>query len=89
MLKLPVRQPASQKRGRAAAEMSRQQMASETGRPGISNGYVEWHIPAIERVSVREFENMLIEKFGPEYLQPVDYRWVEGKLAPDVIEGER
>lgn len=89
MLKLAKRQPASQERGRTAAEVSRQQMAAETGRPGISNGYVEWHIPAIERVSVQEFENMLIVIFGPEYLQPVDYRWVAGKLVPDVIEGER
>lgn len=88
-MKFPIRPPASKERGRLAAEVSRQQMAAETGRPGISNGYVEWHIPALERVSVQEFENMLIEKFGPEYLQPVYYRWVEGKLAPDVIEGER
>lgn len=76
------------KRGRAAAEVSRQRMMEVTGRPGIPIGYVAWHIPGIERVSVAEFEKLLIQKFGPEYLQPIPYRRVDGKLVPDVIEGE-
>lgn len=77
----------SPKRGRAAATASLQAMVVETGKTGLRPGFVEWHIPTIERVTAQEFEKLLVKKFGPEYLQPIHYRRVDGVLVPDVVEG--
>lgn len=88
-MKFIARPEASQQGGQATTEFFRKRMERKSGQVGISNGYVEWHIPELERVSVAEFERLLIEKFGPEYLQPISYRRVDGMLVPDVIEGER
>lgn len=71
----------SQKRGVAAGAATRREIAKR-GTPGIATNYVEWHIPYIDRVSVAEFEKMLVAKFGPEYLEPVRFHWVDGVLVP-------
>lgn len=42
----------------------------------------EWNIPEIERMSVAQFELYLMRKFGPLYLEPVQYAWVNGELQP-------
>lgn len=71
----------SQKRGVAAGLATRREIAKR-GTPGIATDYVEWHIRYIDRVSVAEFERSLVAKFGPEYLEPVGFHWVDGALVP-------
>lgn len=44
----------------------------------------EWNVPEIERVSVAEFERLLVRQFGPEYLEPVNYAWQGGEWRPVV-----
>ena len=39
--------------------------------------YGEIAIPFIERISASQFERWLVQKFGPEYLQPV-YLYKDG-----------
>jgi hypothetical protein len=41
-----------------------------------------WAIDPIDRVNVAEFERQLVAKFGPEYLEPVQYVWTNGELTP-------
>ncbi len=71
----------SVKRGHAAGLATRREMA-KSGTPGIATNYVEWHIPLLERVTAQQFEQLLVEQFGPEYLEPFDYHWVDGVLVP-------
>lgn len=42
----------------------------------------EWNVPEIERMSVAEFERLLVGKFGPEYLEPIPYAWQGGEFLP-------
>ena len=73
----------SRKRGQQACLAARRAM-NQAGRPGIPHGYVEWHIPLLERVTAQQFEQILVEQFGPAYLEPVWYRWVDGVFCPIV-----
>lgn len=49
---------------------------------GISIYMEEWNIPEIERMSAAQFEAHLVGKFGPEYLEPVNYAWQDGEFKP-------
>jgi hypothetical protein len=40
-------------------------------------------------ISVPMFERWLVQKFGPEYLQDIPYHRVDGKLVPNVVDGDR
>lgn len=73
---------ASRKRGQQAGLAARQALA-EAGQPVGRNGEILWHIPPLERMSARQFEQWLVAKFGPEYLAPVAYcRQEDGTLVP-------
>lgn len=71
----------SQKRGQAAGLATRREMAKR-GTVGIASDYFEWNIPPEERVSLAAFERSLVAKFGPEYLEPVNFHRVDGALVP-------
>ena len=40
-----------------------------------------WNIDPLDAMSAAQFERMLVDMFGPQYLEPVPYVWVEGRLV--------
>ena len=72
----------ARKRGQQAGLATRKTHTEIAGRVGVPNGYVEWHIPLLERVTAQQFEQILVDKFGADYLEPVDYHWVDGVFCP-------
>lgn len=52
--------------------------------PDNGSGWVEWGVPVLYRMTATQFERWLVDKFGPEYLEPVNYRRLEdGTLVPE------
>lgn len=45
-------------------------------------GDEEWALDPLDLVGVEEFELHLVQRFGPEYLEPIPYAWQDGKLRP-------
>ncbi len=41
-----------------------------------------WALDPIDLMSVEEFELHLVRKFGPEYLEPINYAWQGGEFLP-------
>lgn len=82
MMQLKRSSKASSERGRLRGLETRRQLAAELGKDTIRNGDVLWHISTIDRMSAAQFEQWLANKFGPEYLEPISYHWVDGQLVP-------
>lgn len=80
---------AASERGRQAGLETRRAAAADLGKQIVRNGELTWHIPQIERISAAEFEEWLVAKFGPEYLQPVQYQRDGKTWKPVMVEGER
>lgn len=79
---------AASERGRLAGLEARRAVAADLGKEIVRNGELAWHIPQIERISAAEFEEWLVTKFGPEYLQPVQYQRDGQTWKPVIVEGE-
>lgn len=47
--------------------------------------YEQWCISPLDKMSAQQFEAWLVEKFGQEYLEPINYHWQGGEFLP-VIE---
>lgn len=41
-----------------------------------------WALDPIDMMSMEEFEAHLVRKFGPEYLEPINYAWQGGEFLP-------
>lgn len=41
-----------------------------------------WTINPLDRMTATQFEAWLVSRFGADYLQPVAYRWHDGRLIP-------
>lgn len=52
--------------------------------PANARGCVEWGVPLLYCMTAAQFERWLVAKFGPQYLEEVDYRrTAEGTLVPE------
>lgn len=75
------REQPSSNGGHVGREARRRRRGAKAGR-GISLYMEEWNIPEIERMSAAQFEAYLARKFGPEYLEPINYAWQGGEFKP-------
>lgn len=58
--------------------------AATTARWSNEFAYEQWCIDPLDKMTIAEFEAHLVGKFGPEYLEPINYAWQDGELRPVV-----
>lgn len=61
----------------AAAASTRRNQEGEFGEE-------EWAIDPLDKMGLETFLQFLVDKFGPAYLEPVPYAWVDGEFRPVV-----
>ncbi len=76
MIRMSTLVPTDKNRANAAA--SRQASSA------AEYGEEMWALDPIDMMSVEDFVGMLLLKFGPEYLEPINYAWMGGEFRPIV-----
>ena len=60
---------------------------TDTRRGKVKIAEYEARVPRLLHCHARDFEQWLVAKYGPEYLQDIPYHYVDGRLVPNVVDG--
>jgi len=63
-------------------QSARAMQASAYARHSSEFAQEKWNHDPLDLMSVAQFEQWLVAKWGPEYLEPVDYRRAGESLVP-------